>query len=476
MIKGLNGLRSNPQVSSKRHGSASGSLPSPPLVEEPEQGLFVSASGRSGLVAPRDANGKKETSTDFAEFLRSSRPGLEPRSSAMAVKYPGQVKRPNKDMISVLQTSSAPDQPDSKKITKPQLPVALRAVNAASKLEPRGARATYDDQSSDLIDFIRQGPMHDRGDGIHRIPRVVAPFRTTMDSDEIQALGTGKGKSPRDASSSAASTQDSSAPAKSAYSPATSATALIDATSTSTVRANLSASVATNAPRSDEPPHPARKQRRNKDPYPLDSDDEEDDELAITPQPRREEESLLDFLRSVTPPPRPIIPSAFGGIPKPGAKSGRTENDGPSIREPLGQNRFSPSSTKASSSRPAQRPRSNPSSIRPKNGDPQLLSLTPRDAPSHLATQVGSKVDLGRSIQPACPAPINRERNGPRRAIQPRGQRDHDTGISELADFLRNSGPPSPPLVKSLPKPRYVKEESGFSKIFSRRKRLAGRA
>lgn len=303
-----------------------------------------------------------------------------------------------------------------------------------------------------------------------------------MDSDEIQALGTGKGKEALDARSSIASTQDSLAPVKSIHSSSNSRTALIDNTNRSKAR-NVSAPVALNPSRLDEPLHPVRKQRRFKDPYVIDADtDDDDDELPATPKPQHQEDNLIDFLRSVTPPPpRPIIPSAFDGIQKPTRNTLQKKSSGPSMRDRFAQNSPPSSSSKSLMTKPVQRPGSGSPSVRRKNEVPQISPLSARATSPHLITQVGTRIDSYKPTRPTYAAHIDRERNGARRTYQARPERELDSGLSELADFLRNSGPPSPPAAqlppaRTPPVVRVAKEESGFSKIFSRKKKAAGRA
>lgn len=485
-LKGLNGLRSNPPASSRRPDSPSSRPPSSQTEKGQLQTASTSSVGRSSPIIPRDARAKMETTADFADFIRTTGPELEPQvSSKDAHLMPGVVTRTDKPITSTSRTSSTPEQSSPRKISKSNSFISSTSPGMSkrpgSKLQARDATVSYGDQSSDLIDFIRQGPAHDRGDGSHRIPRTVAPFRTTMDSDEIQALGSGKGKEVLDASSSIASTQDSLAPVKSIHSSSNSRTALIDNTNRSKAR-NVSAPVALNPPRPDEPPHPVRKQRRVKDPYLIETDTDDDDGLTTTPKPQHQEENLIDFLRSVTPPPsRPIIPSAFDGIQKPTRNTLQKKSSGPSMRDRFAQNSLPPSSSKISMTKAVQRPSSGPSSVRLKNEAPQIPPLSARATSPHLITQVGTRLDSYRPTRPTYAAHIDRERNGTRRTYQARPEREPDSGLSELADFFRNSGPPSPPLAqtppaKTPPMVRGAKEESGFSKIFSRKKKAAGRA
>lgn len=404
-----------------------------------------------------------EPTADFADFIRTTGPEREPETSSSSTAEQSSVRKVGK----------------SNSLVGSAVPGTSR--RPGSKLQARDPTVSYGDQSSDLIDFIRQGPAHDRGDGSHRIPRTVAPFRSTMDSDDLQALGNGKGKEALDASSSIASTQDSLAPVKSIHSSSNSRTALIDPSNRSKAR-NVSAPVALNPPRPDEPPHPVRKQRRAKDPYPIDADIDDDDGLTTTPKPQHQEENLIDFLRSVTPPPpRPSITLAFDGVQKPTRNTLQKKYSGPSMRDRFAQNSSPPSSSKASMTKPVQRPGAGSSGVRRQNEAPQIPPLSARAVSPHLITQVGTKFDSYRPTRPTYAAHIDRERNGPRRTYQARPEREPNSGLGELAEFFRNSGPPSPPLAQTPPAKtpavvRPTKEESGFSKIFSRRKKAAGRA
>ena len=489
-LKSLNGLRSNPPESSKRPGSSSSRPPSSQTEKGQLQTSSTSSIGRTSPIIPRDPRPKIETTSDFADFIRTTGPELEPeKSSKDAPVIPGVVTRPDKPIASPSRTSATPEQSSPRKIGKANPLIGSTTPGTSkrpgSKLQARDPTVSYGDQSSDLIDFIRQGPAHDRGDGNHRIPRTVAPFRTTMDSDEIQALGSGKGKEALDASSSIASTQDSLAPVKSIHSSSNSRTALIDTTNRSKAR-NVTAPVAFNPPRPDEPPHPVRKRRRVKDPYAIDIDTDEDDELTTTPKPQHQEEHLIDFLRSVTPPPpRPIVPSAFDGVQKPTRNTLQKKSSGPTMRDRFAQNSSPPSSSKTSMIKPVPRPGSGSgsSNVRRKNDALQIPPSSARTTSPHLITQVGTKFDSYRPTRPTYAAHIDRERNGARRTYQARParpEREPDSGLSELADFFRNSGPPSPPFTptaaKASPVVRVAKEEKGFGKIFSRKKKATGRA
>lgn len=161
--------------------------------------------------------------------------------------------------------------------------------------------------SSELIDFIRNGPPSAQS-GEHRIPRTVAPFRTTMDSDDFKDYTPGSSNRASANGVSPSSTQG-----------------LISAPN-----GNRGSQPIVLAKQNLQPPAggPVRKQRRVKDPYAIDPDDE-DDTLTALPNGDnagsgrrgiqiRKEESLADFLRNTEPPasnaPQPLINARPNGL------------------------------------------------------------------------------------------------------------------------------------------------------------------
>jgi hypothetical protein len=292
------------------------------------------------------------------------------------------------------------------------------------RLQARPAE-TRGSQTSELIDFIREGPPQP---GAHRIPRTVAPFRNTLDSDDIHF------DSPheRDQGSSFASTRDSSTPNKSLTSLG-SRTGLLDSSN----RANGHAKAAPTSAvmQDDDRPVPVRKQRRipgqAPDPYAIDDDDDDDllEELINAKPPQREEESLIDFLRSAPPPdfeqaqPQPLnvnIPSS--------------RTNGTSMKSRL--MRSATSADKAPSSKISI------SSLRSQG----TLSSQHQQS-SHYSYKVGMARNPG-----SMPSATNRP-----------------TETSALADFLRNTGPPEPPAGHDL---GTKGKEGSFSRFFVRRKKL----
>lgn len=474
--KGLNGLRSNAINAKSRSSSdtVTTTMPSKPGFQ-----ITSGSIGPRDQIQPlaRDPKVEKGTTRDFADFIRStgpeqggkSLPRIPPSSptttSRLSTAVNGSLRSPGASQPTspraLVKPAVGPSSPPRKPETKaPKKPV--------QRLQARDAQINRSDESSELIDFIRQGPTID---GVHRIPRTVAPFRTTMDSDEIQDLGNGKSKDSR----SVASTMDDSLLTKSLHSSVNSRTGLLD--SVNRINAKFGDTSSFEKPtRSEEPPHPMRKQRRVKDPYAVDSDSDEGDEGINTTQPRKHEESLMDFLNSGPPPSSGIVvPSAFDNMPSPGGKTLQRKVSAPSMRA-----RFTGSSpASAGVKSPVSRsPRS--TTVSPnqfdRGGKRNHMSFQPQETLPRHNVPVSRRVDKQKSTQPTF---ADRQRNEPRRAgtrpIEARieGGKEVDN-MRELADFLKNTRPPEPPQTYV---PGAAKEESsGFSRMFSRKKKAAGTA
>ena len=376
--------------------------------------------------------------TDLAEFLKNTGPpGADPRASlsskatgASTVGMESPKHIPLASRMSLSPSAAAGGRESRASNTAREAPTSAPSQNGSidSPKSPRGrgsmssttsrpnpnkprlqARAaeTRGSETSDLIDFIRQGPPQS---GAHRIPRTVAPFRNTIDSDDI-ALD-----SPQDGS--IASTRETSTPNKSLTSVG-SRTGLLDAANRpGQTRAPPSASRAI-----DEDPRPVRKQRRVPDPYAIDDDDDDDllEEL-INAKPQRKEESLLDFLRSEPPPDFDSSPQPLNVRPPASSGSG-----GPVPKNRLLSGKI-PSSKMSISSMRSQ-------------------SSNATGPQSNYSLKVGMERNPG-----LMPSTSNRQ-----------------TETSALADFLRNTGPPEPaPRSPMTPKTK----EGGFSRFFTRRKKV----
>ncbi|KAG5969717.1 hypothetical protein E4U58_001149 [Claviceps cyperi] len=198
------------------------------------------------------------------------------------------------------------------------------SITNRSRYQPRDATVDAKADNSDLIDFIRQGPPIA---STNRIPRHVAPFRTTMDSDEMVAAIGGKAIDATlpDICDSLCSTNPTDGP-PSMHSSINSKSALLRNKGPSTV-----AGKPFEAP-DDTTMAPIRKTRQIRDPYAIDLSDEDEDQAPSSEEPLqathhnpplqkfqtlpplKREESLGEFLRNYDPP--AIPPSSPPRIPK----------------------------------------------------------------------------------------------------------------------------------------------------------------
>ncbi|KAJ5700546.1 hypothetical protein N7536_003559 [Penicillium majusculum] len=378
--------RPHTSVSSRTTGEMSPishtkSIESPKHIPLTTRLTNMSSTSRSSKMGQaRDARIAPSDSTrDFAEFMRSSGPASEPSESKTSIS--AESARPVRPP-STLSTTSRGNRP---------------------KLQARSAE-TRGSQTSDLIDFIREGPPMPGGG--HRIPRAVAPFRNTIDSDDLQLDNTTR---------SFVSTGNGSTSNKSLTSLG-SRSGLLDS--------NRNKATVSGSTTDFDEPQPVRKQRRAPDPYAIDDDDddallEELLEQEANPKPRREEESLMDFLRSAPPPP----PSEQS--PQPFAVNTPASNGLPGA-----------SGMKARLLRTSQN------------------SSRTQNAPTKVQSNYSAKVGQERN-------------NGTMPSIS---NRQTDTG--DLADFLRNTGPPPAPMRSSPASIGSKSKDSGFSRFFTRRKKV----
>jgi len=293
VVEGRNGLRVNPPgsfvVASKSPVTAGSSKPG--KVPQASPASPMAKSVRSQQRA-RDPQLEKSSTRDLADFAKSTGP-----------EDSGQLPKA---------VSTVPEQPKRAKSQGPRFLARDPVVKGAS---------------SDLIDFIREGPPRGKDDGTHRISRAVAPFRTTMDSDEMSALGPPADPANRNSSSS---NQDGSIVTKST---ANSRTGLMDTTKRGAFNPSNSSnlgSVQVSQPVQAGPSQPKRKQRRVADPYAIDFGSDEEIVEGLGKPPKYQEESLIDFLRNTSPPsesqsqPQPLVFST----PPSTAKTPKKQSEG----------------------------------------------------------------------------------------------------------------------------------------------------
>lgn len=324
-----------------------------------------------------------------------------------------------------------------------------RASSSAgrTKLQARDAVISRGDSVSDLIDFVRSGPQTEKQD--HRIPRTIAPFKTSMDSDlMVGAIG---GKAV-----------DATLPdlhpslGTSITSSVTSQSALLSNTR------NKALSGQSPNPFEEEDMMPKRKTRRVRDIYAIDFSDEEDgDFFSSRPPPIVEEESLADFLRNVPPPPEPE-----SVVSRPTSSKLKKKQSSTSLLSRFGRN----NSTSGKSN--ITKPQSRGQEPTPASGARKTALYTPIAA--KYSTTSPSAYDQPRTgsnyvsqLDSARGNRVAQKNYQPREAVYtPQSQ------TNALAEFLLSSEPAS--SVQAQPKtfaPTLQKEEaSTFQRMFGRRK------
>lgn len=388
---------------------------------------------RSASVKAREARVPEASTADFAEFIKSTGPVGEVRPPAVR-----HVSNPSKTSI------------DSRR--------APSSSGTRSRYQPRDAVIDNRTDNSDLIDFIRQGPPSASQNP--RIPRTVAPFRNTMDSDQMSGAVGGKAIDATlpDIRYSEASTHGTEA----------SMPSLPSAPSVQSSVNSHTALLKTKAPLpppssnmfDDEDMMPKRKTRRVKDPYAIDFSDEEDDEFMVTPKPPvKKEESLAEFLRNYDPPPEPVAPPISEKIPKKKASA-------PSLMSRFTRGHHSSSSV---SSTPPVPPAKEARSLNSRSGFkgyiPLQVSMPSYDKygrSENKATPPPPPLPMSMAPPPSSSGRVPMKRFEPREAVS------NVSRTSDLASFLRDSEPPPEPIVRSPPP---QEESSGLAKMFGRRKK-----
>ncbi|KAI3322425.1 hypothetical protein HD806DRAFT_499984 [Xylariaceae sp. AK1471] len=394
----------------------------------------VSSRSRTGPVPQaRDARVPRESMQDFAEFIRSTGP-------------PGEnVTRMNRTPTSGSNAVRSATGPPS--LAKG----SSMETRRGPKLQARDAIVNTSNESSELIDFIRRGPPATNGSS-PRIPRTVAPFRNTQDSDYMMSAVGGKAVDAiiPNVRTSQASTNITEASAPSSMN---SQSALLN-------KSNRQQHSMGNSFDEDEM-MPKRTQRRVRDPYAMDfSDEDDDEEYNMTPKPQpKQEESLIDFLNNYPPP----AESSIQPIVLSKKKSG-TPNLIARLRSgsSAGLNR-SAHGRKVSG---IYENRSLNSRGGPKAAHTPIVVPT---AVERFNSSIASPERFSSSITtPASPRATSYGRV-PMKRFEPRDATSSSSQTADLASFLRDSQPP--PSMANLPAPPEDKSGSGFSRIFERRKK-----
>ncbi|KAJ4265486.1 hypothetical protein NW762_004774 [Fusarium torreyae] len=370
-------------------------------------------------AAPRDARVPSESTADFAEFIKSTGPAGDSRPTQLR-----NVSSP---------TTPAKTSLDSRRVS---------STSNRNRYMPREAVMESRNGSSDLIDFIRQGPP---GAHSNRIPHNIAPWDT---NDAAEPSG-GKAVDANipDIRYSQASTYGTDTSMPSIHSSINSNTALLK-------------NKAQPAPTSkmfddDDDMMPKRKTRRVKDPYAIDFSDEDDDELLTTPKPPvKKEESLAEFLMNYEPPPEPVTTPISQKVPKKKASA-------PSL---IG--RFTRKESNHSSTVPASTLGNDTRSLSSRSGFRNYIPIQVSVPSGYDKYGMPTGGDSTRPSQPVSSASSGRR--VPMKKFEPREAVSNVSRTSDLASFLRDSEPPPEPVIAAPPK---EESSSGLSKMFSRRKK-----
>ena len=433
---------------------AAASLPTRKELTSPSK----SSSNATRLTAggPRDPKAITPTTRDLADYAKSTGPENDRQLAHALTSRPGTagtIKEPLSQKPLPPGPISKPSNHTPKGSMSTTADKSLKTRMSSRPKEPRDA--TGRSQSvHELADFLREGPPREPGD--HRISRKVAPFRTTMDSDDLNGLVS----SPEFAQQepvgrpSAASTQESSA-AKSVPSSLNSRTALLDGSSRAPRRhingmtQDPSSRIATLPQTVEVETRPKRKQRRIRDPYAVDMDDDEDIEGGVPiAQPKSPDESLIDFLRNTS----PAVHSSVKV--QPFILTGQHASTAPGLQKTPSKHPVRISSA-TGLLRSASRVASNfPTKSDEKNV--RFRSANVRADSPHL-TQKGSRIDSYKPTQVTSAPHLDRA---------PRSSQ------SESADKPQKSGEPNGALNETTEVRDFApKDEGGFIRFFSRRKK-----
>lgn len=391
----------------------------------------TSASSRSGLMA-REPRVITESTRDFADFIRSTGPhkarDVLPILGSPNMSSPSLQSLRSAHINGSARAASAVSRDPAQSMTRadikdenvpPVPPVLTGGRRGKTSLQPRGPTSAANG-SAELIDFIRTGP------GEHRVSQLVAPFtalpamdtkRTTnspMNGGRPQGLKLDtnvtatnvtlrpkRSRSARPLANLAAVQQQSEGTTSSTFN------AVHPAHSGEPQRLSAPSTPVNKSPSTRSPATetalPGRRRYRNKDPYAIDMDDEDNDLLTALPKNKKQEESLIDFLNNNEPPPdnapRPLV------------------NNNSQPRPLINRSRVGSVSSMRSAANSEGRPVS-------------------RRAVATPASRNGSSAGPRSKMEARSPGDAKRDRD--RSGF---GTFSKESNTKDLADFLRNSGP-----------------------------------
>lgn len=418
---------------------------------------------RPNGAQPRDARVDRDSMGDLADFISSTAPpGVLEQFPPRTTSTSASASAAHRGMNGTARNASS-STTDTRVSTVASLPPrraessAGRSSGGRTRLQARDAAVPRGDTISDLIDFVRSGPQVEKE--IHRIPRNVAPFRSTMDSDQMTAaVGGGKAvdASLPDARYSQASTSlHSSINSQSAL--------LLNAAKMNKPLQNQSSNMFDEEEEEEEDPMPKRKQRRVRDMYQIDFSDEEEEYEAYTrSRPKAvQEESLAEFLANVPPPPDSAPVPLFIATGKQGKIKNKTSS--PSLMSRFGRKDSTGAPPKSSGndsrsirsvgSRPPQLPSHTPIAVQFTSNKPATY-----EPARGTGTDYVSQLDSARRVTP-------KQQYQAREAIYSNGR------TNDLAAFLRDTPPGANSNQPQTFAPTLQKEEAGaFQRMFGRKK------
>ncbi|KAK3686070.1 hypothetical protein B0T22DRAFT_382588 [Podospora appendiculata] len=468
--------------SNNSSSSSSGTTISKPSGAVPRSTNPTAPKSRSNAPQARDARMPRESLADFADFIRSTGPDGSVVAPPLRASGPSAVRNP---------TGPVPVSVSKSSIDSGRASTSRTNINRV-RLQARDAAVDYKDDNSDLIDFIRRGPPSSAGNP--RIPRAVAPFRTTMDSDQMSGAVGGKAVDAQlndaEIRSSQASTTITDYSMPSAQSSINSQSALLGRNKP-LPGSNSNGTMNTRQGAFDsDMPMPVRKTRRVRDPYAIDFSDEEqsdEDDVALKPKQRvqTQEESLIDFLNNVPPPPTPVTRPILQPQNQPKKKASApslmsrfTRRDSTRVAPP-------PSSSGVSSQSPREVPHSRGMSTRSSGSKgyiPLQVNMPPgvdKYAPgpgvsSRPAAPMGGMPSGKAAAMMGGMPPMNSVRVPMKKYQAREAVSVPSRETSDLADFFKNSEPPAEfaPTAQFV-LPTSPSESSGFSRVFGRRRKAS---
>ncbi|EZF32414.1 hypothetical protein H109_05819 [Trichophyton interdigitale MR816] len=448
-----------------RSPSISSPVPQSPLARNPPSP--PPSKPKMAIPQARDARVENASVRDFANFIRSTGPdkGLHPPAAQFnsSIARAGNSSIPNSPAPTATYSTSPLATPkaskdNNKNNNSSNITSTPRASNSnRPRLEARPAVFVRDNKTSELIDFIRQGPPDPQARRLQQ--KTVAPFRNTMNSDDFSSFSTTI-RSERDfliGDSSIPGTQDGSMVAASVAS-VNSHTALIDSGTRPNSRTLQYRLSPTPNIRGDGSATPAKTRRRVRDPYAIDSDSEDEyDDVRDAAKPK--EESLAEFLKNGPPPPPPPKPQPFTINIQKANELHRQK----AMRPPISRSVTLDSTSEAGSPAP-----------------PRLVDLPPKYNYHGHSGRPQASLTSGSSFVATIHAdqPDNQWHSGGR---LPKGvikgvdadslYRSNKSDTAALADFLKNTGPPSSPSVSSLQSMKTGTSASWTFKTFLRKKK-----